>query len=64
MRQKIPNYLKKLNKLVEKNPDQFSGGKLLINHIYHDDWCKALKGGICNCDPDLEIIDITHHDGH
>ena len=21
--------------------------------IFHDEWCRRLKGGVCNCDPDV-----------
>lgn len=24
--------------------------------VYHDDDCPKLRGGLCNCNPDLEVI--------
>lgn len=24
--------------------------------IRHDDWCPKLRGGLCTCNPDLEVI--------
>jgi len=30
-------------------------GKGYITEIRHDDWCAIWGGGICNCDPDIEV---------
>ena len=29
-----------------------------VNHIAvrHDDWCLIFKGGVCNCDPEVETM--------
>ena len=47
------NYMRKMQKLVKGRPE--FRGKLSIVDIYHEDWCAALKGEGCNCDPDLEM---------
>lgn len=31
----------------------FPPGTLTIAHIAHDDWCPALQGGLCRCEPDI-----------
>jgi hypothetical protein len=24
--------------------------------VRHDDWCRALSGGFCSCDPDIIVV--------
>lgn len=47
------NYMRKIKKLLQGHPEL--RGKLSMVDVYHSDDCAALKGGICNCDPDLEV---------
>lgn len=47
------NYLKIILKLQAQG--RFNPG-LHAAEIAHDDWCKALTGGICNCNPDIKIV--------
>ena len=51
------NYQKKVKKLIENGniPEDVSLGEV---EIRHDDWCGLLKGGICNCDPDLAFMPV------
>ena len=35
----------------KENLQPFCG---MVN-ISHDGWCKALKGTLCNCEPDLTV---------
>ncbi len=46
-----PNWLK-------KTLDAVGDGKGIVDaRIYHDDWCKELKGtGECNCNPDIRMV--------
>ena len=51
------NYKKKIEELVDKNQLPSTPG-LYILHVYHDDWCNYLKGGECNCNPNLVVKPI------
>jgi len=31
-------------------------GELVEVVVLHDDWCSFLRGGQCNCDPDVKVI--------
>lgn len=33
------------------------GGKVFVANIRHDDWCAIWGGGLCNCDPDIEVVE-------
>ncbi|MCC7419959.1 MAG: hypothetical protein IT428_06750 [Planctomycetaceae bacterium] len=50
---KEPNYIRKVAAEHERQ-----GLKPGLHHvsIKHDDWCDHLKGGVCNCDPDVSIV--------
>lgn len=30
---------------------------LYIANVYHDDWCAIFSGGMCNCEPTIQIGD-------
>lgn len=30
-------------------------GEINMINYFHDDWCTQLKGGSCNCDPDMQV---------
>ncbi len=30
---------------------------LHIANVYHDDWCAIFSGGMCNCEPTIQIGD-------
>lgn len=32
-------------------------GSMMCVNIQHDDNCERLKGGECNCDPDIKLIE-------
>jgi len=51
------NYKKKIEEMVEKNKLPSTPGVYIL-HIYHDDRCKFLKGGECNCNPNLVVEPI------
>ena len=46
------NYRKKIEKMVKDDKLDTTPG-VYIMHIFHDDWCNFLKGGKCNCNPDI-----------
>lgn len=45
------NYLKKLNKLLATK--EVPTDTITLVNVAHDDWCGKLKGGECNCNPDI-----------
>jgi len=34
-------------------------GKIYVTKILHDDWCEKLKGGECNCDPEIKMVEVN-----
>ena len=30
-------------------------GRVTLTNIWHDDWCEIYRGGVCNCDPEIEF---------
>lgn len=57
---KIPNYMKGLlAKLPEEHPSRRPGA-ITIVEVQHDDWCLHWKGGVCNCNPNFNMV--TKHD--
>ena len=30
-------------------------GRVTIANVMHDEWCDIYRGGICNCDPQIEF---------
>jgi len=54
-----PNYLKKILDLQAKGHFIKPGYSNI--QIRHDDWCALLKHkGVCNCDPDVEVIEENY----
>jgi hypothetical protein len=50
------NYMRKINAIEEKYALQIPRGSHIDAHVKHDDWCRALNGGVgCNCNPDVSI---------
>ena len=48
------NYMKKILAMA---PDFIAESGVYDSYIFHDDWCaKLTEGGICNCDPDVDIV--------
>ena len=35
---------------------QLRPGRLVRVDIRHDDWCPALRGGLCSCSPDVALL--------
>ena len=50
------NYFQKLQVLIAAGVTG-KVGVLSQTRIYHDDWCAIFRGGYCNCDPDIEVMD-------
>jgi hypothetical protein len=48
------NYLPKLLALQQQG--KIPAGRLTGVEVSHDDWCAFLKGGRCDCDPDVRIV--------
>ena len=53
-RQKEHNYITKIDKLVQDGVLPEAG--LCNIAIFHDDWCSAYQGGLCDCDPDIRVM--------
>ena len=51
------NYFKKVWALYTRGelPVGFAG----LFDIHHDDWCKALRGGYCDCDPEVRPVRLS-----
>jgi hypothetical protein len=49
-----PNYLKKMRYLMRVGALPKDTGLHMIN-VYHDDWCGHLRGGRCDCSPDVRL---------
>jgi hypothetical protein len=49
-----PNYVVKIRFLQRLGALPSSVGLHEI-HVLHDGWCAHLKGGICNCSPDIKL---------
>jgi len=47
------NYTAKVLAIARANP----GTGLKNIAVCHDDWCAIYKGGYCNCEPDVTIMD-------
>ena len=50
------NYIKKINRLYAEGKLNTNVGLHMLN-ISHDDWCDIFDGGLCNCDPDIELAE-------
>lgn len=46
------NYQRKIARLIRKGKIRPVIGVHDLE-VKHDDWCAALKGGTCNCNPDI-----------
>jgi hypothetical protein len=47
------NYYKKLMQLVEQGRVPLARAAEV--EVYHDPWCSLLRGGCCNCDPEIKL---------
>ncbi len=52
VRRKLPNYLSKLQRLLEDG--QIGAGVYQIE-VAHDRWCAIYLGGPCDCNPDVRV---------
>lgn len=50
------NYQKKIARLIAEGKLNTNIGVHMLN-IQHDDWCAIFDGGLCNCDPDIELAE-------
>lgn len=48
------NYQAKLMKMIQSGQIKLGGVQHLS--IKHDTWCKIYRDGLCNCDPDIELM--------
>ena len=44
-----------IERIALASKDFMKSGKMFFPEICHDNWCKALKGGDCNCVPDIYV---------
>jgi hypothetical protein len=50
------SYVKKIVAAHERGVISSAPGTVNNIWVYHDDDCPKLRGGLCNCNPDLEVI--------
>ena len=48
------NYIRKIERLQAEGKLPTTVGLHEITTL-HDEWCRFLKGGECNCDPDIRM---------
>jgi hypothetical protein len=53
-----PNYLAPLNALLCQSRERIKAGSVHEARTSHDEWCLIWKGGVCNCNPVVELIEI------
>lgn len=58
--QNLPNWLKKSMLHMDKNNTK--KGAIYDNYIQHDGWCNHFKGGVCNCDPNIRIVERKEYE--
>jgi hypothetical protein len=51
------NFIRKVEEFAAANEGRFEPGKVHDIAVRHDPWCGLLKGGRCNCDPDVSFLD-------
>lgn len=51
----LPNYIVKLKSMLLNRQIKITPGTVNNIMYYHDDWCESLKGGLCRCDPNIEL---------
>lgn len=56
----MDNYQKKLASMVRTG--EIPAGQMGNALARHDKWCGKLKGGRCNCDPDIEWMPAANED--
>jgi hypothetical protein len=54
----IPNYLPIIADVLEKMPPSLRAKERNII-VAHDNWCALLKGGLCDCAPDVMFVELT-----
>jgi hypothetical protein len=52
-----PNYAPLLVELVRQVEGKLPPGREIHVIIYHDVDCLAVEGGVCNCDPEVELLE-------
>jgi hypothetical protein len=53
------NWVRKVEEFAAANEGRFESGTVHDIAIRHDPWCRLLKGGWCNCDPEVAFLDRT-----
>lgn len=48
-------YVAKLNMAIEAGAIPLIPGAVAHLDVKHDGWCPKLRGGLCRCQPDLEV---------
>ena len=54
-----PNYVAPAIEKARQNADRLRPGTVHEMRVSHDNWCLILKGGVCSCNPEVELIDRT-----
>jgi hypothetical protein len=54
-RRRLPNYLARVLKMSDLDPTP--AGVVRHVHVYHDVWCAVWRGGLCDCDPEVRVVD-------
>ncbi len=57
-----PNYLPKLIALFDQG--KAPPGTVTEAAIAHDDWCSIFRGGVCDCEPDVQLLPRSEDGGN
>jgi hypothetical protein len=52
-----PNYLALVIEKARQNLDRIRPGTVHEMRVSHDSWCLIFKGGVCSCNPTVELIE-------
>jgi hypothetical protein len=51
------NYIEKLNEMIQSGEIRTEAIQSI--EVLHDEWCNALHGGDCNCDPEIHSREVA-----
>ena len=53
-----PHYAPVVRELLRQFGDQIKPGRQYGIETLHDDWCACFAGGVCNCEPVCNLIEV------
>ena len=54
-----PHYVPVVRELMRQFGDQMKPGRRYDIQTLHDDWCACFAGGVCNCEPVCNLIELS-----